>query len=169
MDKEEKILLLKELEPVIDFNVRRLFNYRMADYEDLMQEARMIIFEKLDCYNENKASLSTFCQLLIRNNLVCLTNKQYRNWDKIDINSEKVFLTGQKSEQDVYEEYYERLASIANKNSSKFRKIELNLIKLLLDGKTFKEIEKILDITSNYRIQLCFQIKKKIQTLMEIN
>ena len=166
MNESNKIKLLIELEPVIEFNVKRLFNYRLKDYEDLMQEARMIVFNALDKYTEDKGSLSTFCQILIKNNLVCLTMKEYRNWDKVDFNEEKLELIAD-DQSTLIKEAYLNLHYLLEYHKEQFTKAELTFGKLLEQGKSFKEIEAIMGINTNHRVQLAYQFKKKARLLVE--
>lgn len=161
MTEFEKIRVLNDLEPIISYNVKKYFNFRKDDYEDLMQEARIIVYNNLDIYDESKATLSTFCQLLIKNNLVCKCKKEYRMWDKISYNEE---LVGRVSEEKDYtvEYLYDKLKECINCNRDKFTTKELELLDLFVDKKTFQEIEDMLNITANHRRQLIFYIKKKI-------
>lgn len=166
MTEQEKIEILKELEPIIDYNVRKYFNYRMADYQDLMQEARTMIYASLDKYVSEKSTLSTFCQIIIKNNLVCHSIKLYKVWDKTIIDSEHIESIAD-DEEDKLNNYYKRLDNIKDVYNLRFTNIELRFIECLVDKKSFKEIEKELDINTNYRVQLAFQVKKKIQAILQ--
>ena len=113
-------------------------------YEDLMQEARIIIYNNLDKYDESKATLSTFCQTLIKNNLVCKCKKDYRMWDKISFNDELV--NAEADDTDYTINYlYDKLNDLIKHNRDKFSKKELELLDLFLDKRTFKEIEDMLN------------------------
>ena len=166
MTEFEKIRVLSDMEPIISYNVNKYFNFRKADYEDLMQEARIIIYNNLDKYDESKATLSTFCQTLIKNNLVCKCKKDYRMWDKISFNDELV--NAEADDTDYTINYlYDKLNDLIKHNRDKFSKKELELLDLFLDKRTFKEIEDMLNITANYRRQLICFIKKKLIDLIE--
>ena len=168
MNENEKIEILKSLEHIISFNIKKIFNYRLADYEDLMQEARMLIYNKLDKYDDSKANLPTFCQILIKNNLVNLTISQYRNWDKVSIDSEKVYLSKEIEEKDNdCSKYLFELEGIIKIHQSYFSPTELKFLELFIQRKTFKQIEVILNITANHRLQLCFTIKNKIKKILK--
>ena len=166
MNEFEKVKLLNELEPIISYNVNKYFNFRKNDYEDLMQEARMLVYENLDKYDETKASLSTFCQLLIRNNLVCKCRKEYRVWDKISFDDEIVALEPDNNDYTI-SYLYDKLKDCINHNRDKFTNKELELLDLFIDKRTFQEIENILNITANHRRQLLFYIKKKIINIID--
>lgn len=168
MTEFEKVRILSDLEPIISYNVNKYFNYRKADYEDLMQEARIIIYDNLDKYDETKASLSTFCQTLIKNNLVCKCKKIYRMWDKITFNDERVDMEPDDSDYTL-NYLYDKLNDLVKHNRDKFTVKELELLDLFLDKRTFQEIESILNITANYRRQLiCFIKKKLIDLISEV-
>lgn len=166
MSEFEKIQVLANMEAIIKYNVRKLFNYRKDDFEDLMQEARIIIYNNLDKYDETKASLSTFCQTLIKNNLVLLTKKLYKNWDKVVYNQELIDLLPDNSEDEV-KKLFEELYEYVSNNKEKFSKRELLFLELFIMGKSFKEIDDALEITTNNRVQLVFQLKKKLKELLE--
>lgn len=167
MNEFEKVKLLNELEPIISYNVNKYLNYRRNDYEDLMQEARMIVYENLDRYDETKASLSTFCQTLIRNNLVCWSKGHYRNWDKVSFNEEFIESCSEISDDCSLNYLFDKLTLIIEENKEKFTEKELSFLKLFVDKKSFKEIEEILEITANYRRQLICFIKKKLAELIK--
>ena len=166
MNEIEKVKLLNDLEPIISYNVNKYFNFRRSDYEDLMQEARMMIYQNLDKYDESKASLSTFCQIIIKNNLVCKCKKEYRMWDKVSFNDELVSVEPDNTDHTI-NYLYDKLKDCINNNRDKFTAKELELLDLFLDKKTFQEIETILDIKANHRRQLLFYIKKKLVDLID--
>lgn len=168
MTEFEKIRVLNDMEPIISYNVNKYFNFRKADYEDLMQEARIIIYNNLDKYDETKATLSTFCQTLIKNNLVCKCKKEYRMWDKISFNDELVSMEADNTDYTI-NYLYDKLNDLIKHNRDKFTTKELELLDLFLDKRTFQEIETMLNITSNYRRQLiCFIKKKLIDLISEV-
>ena len=167
MNEIDKIKVLQDLEPVIEFNVKRLFNYRLKDYEDLMQEARMIIYNSLDKYSEDKGSLSTFCQLLLRNNLVTLTIKEYRNWDRVDFVETTDLARLADDQEEQIKDACNKIRYLLKFYQYRFTKAELRFGWLLVGGKSFKEIESILGITTNHRIQLAYQFKHKAQQLLK--
>lgn len=169
MTELEKVRILKDLEPIINYNVSKYFNYRKMDFDDLMQDARIIIYENLDKYDESKGSLSTFCQLLIRNNLVCKTKKQYRMWDRISFNNEMVEIEAEENDNDYTIDYmYDKLKELVNQNRDRFTKKELAFLDLFITRKTFQEIESLLNITPNHRRQLLFYLKKKLKSFLEM-
>lgn len=166
MSEFEKIQVLANMESIIKYNVKKIFNYRKDDYEDLLQEARIIIYNNLDKYDEAKGSLSTFCQILIKNNLVLLTKKLYKNWDKVVYNQDLIDLLPDNSEDEVkklFEELYEYVGS----NKNKFSKRELLFLDLFLAGRTFKQIDEELEINTNNRVQLVHQLKNKLIELLK--
>ena len=166
MTEFEKIRVLKDLEPIISYNVNKYFNFRRNDYEDLMQEARIIIYENLDKYDESKATLSTFCQTLIKNNLVCKCKKEYRMWDRISFNDDLVDTTPDDTDHTI-SYLYDKLQDLLNHNRDKFTPKEQELLELFINKRTFQEIENILNITSNHRRQLLFFIKKKLIDIID--
>lgn len=167
MSEIEKLQILTNMEPIIKYNVKKIFNYRKEDYEDLMQEARMILYNNLDKFDESKGTLSTFCQILIKNNLVVLTKKLYKNWDNIRFNQDLIDIFPDEEVQDNINDLYEELANYVKSNKEKFTKRELMFLDLFLLGRTFKQIDEELQINTNNRVQLVYQLKKKLTELLK--
>lgn len=167
MTEFEKVKLLNDLESIISYNVNKYLNYRRNDYEDLMQEARMIVYNNLDKYDETKGSLSTFCQTLIKNNLVCWSKTHYKNWDKVSLDEEFIESCAEVSEDYSMNYLFDKLSVLIEDNKDKFTNKELAFLKLFINKKSFSEIEEILEITANYRRQLICFIKKKLMELLK--
>lgn len=165
MSEQEKIKFIKENEGLIMRVVSKYCNYRKSDFEDLLQEGKMAIYKDLDNYDENKGALSTFCYTSVRNRIY-VVSKSYSNWDRTDMNNEAI----SKIEGDnTFNRLYSMLKTTINYQSDKFTKTELQVLYLLADKKSFQEIDSILGITTNNRLQVIYNIKRKLKNIMENN
>ena len=159
MDKEK---LLMSVDALIISEVNKLFNYMKSEKEDLIQDARLLVYEKLDLYDSEKGALTTFVTTLLRNNLVNIVRKKYKMWYRTTIAEYDVFNTVE--EIDYSREYLcDQLEEFISNNSDKLTKKELAFIKLLIARKTFEQIENIMGISRNNRFVLVNHIKKKIK------
>ena len=124
--------------------VLRYINSQVNDYylaEDLCSDVFVKVYEKIDSFDDKKASLSTWIFAITRNRLI-----DYYRTRKVMVEVPET-LTYEESYDDVDEDMLEKLAIALKGIDERSRKL---IIMHYYEGKTLKEAAEALDISYPY-------------------
>ena len=170
LNYEEKEQAMKQLELFICKEVNKIFNYMQSEKEDILQDARLLVFKALDNYDSSRGELTTFCYQVLHTGLIDIIRKKYQVWYKTDVVDAETLDVYQTNEVDYASAYlFDKLEEIVSKNRSKFTKRELLFLDLFLEKKTLEEIDNILGITKNNRFVLVHNLKNKLKSIIGVN
>lgn len=137
MNKEE---IYKEFHTkVFGYIQNRVNDYHLA--EDLCSDVFVKVYEKLDSFDNKKASLSTWIFTITRNRLI-----DYYRTRKVNVEIPED-LTYEEDYSDINEERLRSLANGLNNIDERSRKI---VVKHYYEGKSLKEIAENMGISYTY-------------------
>lgn len=137
--------------------VLRYIQSKVNDYylaEDLCSDVFVKVYEKIDTFDEKKASLSTWIFTITRNKLI-----DYYRTRKVTVEVPED-LTYDVEDDEVNEEALETLASALEKLDDRSRKL---VIMHYYEGRTLKEIAEELDISYIYAKVLHQKVLNKLK------
>lgn len=136
----------------------RIYNLQMA--EDLTSDVFVKVYEKIDTFDEKKASLSTWIYLITRNTLI----DYFRTHKQVSELPELIADESSSVEESVCKsEALEKLAKALEKLDERGRDI---IILHFYSGKTLKEIAEKMGISYSYIKILLNQAYEKLNNLM---
>lgn len=137
--------------------VLRYIQSKVNDYylaEDLCSDVFVKVYEKIDTFDEKKASISTWIFTITRNKLI-----DYYRTRKVTVEVPED-LTYDVEDDEVNEEALETLASALEKLDDRSRKL---VIMHYYEGKTLKEVAEELDISYIYAKVLHQKVLNKLK------
>ena len=165
MNRQELEVKLLEIKPIIEGIIYKFFSKQLNQYEDLYQEAMLSAIKALNKFDDTKeASLKTYLQIVVRNDLIIFSKKNY-NFYQHEYCVDDDFLKYHSSEELEHTNLEREI--IYNKVKDSLSKQEKKVLDLLLQGYQFKEIDSILGISNIQRAVVCNNIKRKINNLLE--
>ena len=157
----EKEQFLKTNKQIIEAYTSKFYslykNKCSMDYNDFKQEGYLIALQLIDKYDEDfKTSFSTYLYICLRNHFLGLASKR--------MNSITYLINDIISEDDNYEDIFgnEDDDKIKFTSFKELSKTENKFLRLLTEGYTFEQIESIMGITRNNRLQIVYNIRKKL-------
>ena len=170
LNYEEKEQGMKKLELFICKEVNKIFNYMQSEKEDILQDARLVVYKALDNYDSSRGELTTFCYQVLHTSLIDIIKRKYQLWYKTDVVDSETLDVHQADEVDYASAYlFDKLEEVVNKNKDRFTKKELLFLELFLDRKTLEQIDSILGITRNNRFVLVHNLKNKLKEMIKEN
>ena len=124
--------------------VLRYINSQVNDYylaEDLCSDVFVKVYEKLDTFDDKKASISTWVFTITRNRLI-----DYYRTRKVMVEIPET-LTYDEDYSDIDDEMLEKLAEALDKVDERSKKL---IIMHYYEGKTLKEVAELMDISYPY-------------------
>ena len=124
--------------------VLRYINSQVNDYylaEDLCSDVFVKVYEKLDTFDDKKASISTWIFTITRNRLI-----DYYRTRKVMVEIPET-LTYDDDYSDIDDEMLEKLAEALDKVDERSKKL---IIMHYYEGKTLKEVAELMDISYPY-------------------
>ena len=124
--------------------VLRYINSQVNDYylaEDLCSDVFVKVYEKLDTFDDKKASISTWVFTITRNRLI-----DYYRTRKVMVEIPET-LTYDDDYSDIDDEMLEKLAEALDKVDERSKKL---IIMHYYEGKTLKEVAELMDISYPY-------------------
>lgn len=164
MEKQELSKQLKEILPLLKKLIMCNFIVDANTYEDFLQEAQLSAIKALRTFNPEKGfKLDTYVARVVKNDLIQFSKKQFILNDTIKLDDEEVSNAILKSDDDFIEdlEHLERLNQLKRLLSKK----EFELVYYLDKGFSFQEIDELMHIKTNNRIQIVSNIRKKLSII----
>ena len=124
--------------------VLRYINSQVNDFylaEDLCSDVFVKVYEKIDTFDDKKASISTWIFTITRNRLI-----DYYRTRKVMVEIPET-LTYDDDYSDIDDEMLEKLAEALDKVDERSKKL---IIMHYYEGKTLKEVAELMDISYPY-------------------
>ena len=151
---------------------------KVIELDDFKSECFMKIYKSLDLYDENKATLKTFCVMCIKSNALQILrssratkNKLLNNENLISIESDIIDtdgckfneILGGKDDEYFYEDFKNKVMEAINKLSPREKEIML----LKLEGLKNRQIADMINTTTNNVVNRLSRARAKLRKILK--
>ncbi len=163
MNSSEMALLISRYSPVIRIKASKLRS-RDIDQEDLCQEGYLALFDSIRAYDSTKGSFASFAGICIANRMKNAVIKAHGRLEKDDSFDLETVPDAQTSADEyiISKEDNEVVEHLLSFLSPK----EYSVMKLFLEGFSYKQIAEKLDITPKSTDNALSRARKKLKQLL---
>lgn len=155
--------ICEDFSPLMKSQVLKLFGDNLSEYDDRLQDAAMALYNAIISFDltQDKVTFGLYAKICIRNRLISIKRKEKKNSKKTAL-----YATLENQVQETTRRASREKLEDNEKVISELSSYEKSVLKLYLDGHSYREIGLALNKSEKSVDNALYRIKSKLKKLI---